>query len=186
MSHTPAPWETSAVVTADRTDWDVCEANGGDMLADLQGCPNAEANAHRIVSCVNACEGINPEGIPALLQSARCALADLEGIMPEFDPDGDREHPAWQTIKELHAAIKDHILWHDDHGNPFTHNVEVEDKVAQSAPVNWEGEIAAIWARLYLDAPDDALQMALMLTSDKAREQALTEYREAEERDGDQ
>jgi hypothetical protein len=31
----------------------------------------------------------------------RCALADLEGIMPEFEPSGDREHPAWKTIKQL-------------------------------------------------------------------------------------
>jgi hypothetical protein len=42
---------------------------------------------------------------PDLLDAARCALADLEGIMPEFEPSGDREHPAWQTIKELRAAI---------------------------------------------------------------------------------
>jgi 2-iminoacetate synthase ThiH len=41
-----------------------------------------------------------------LYWAARCALADLEGIMPEFEPSGDREHPAWQTIKELKAAIK--------------------------------------------------------------------------------
>ena len=36
----------------------------------------------------------------------RCALADLEGIMPEFEPSGDREHPAWETIKLLKKAIK--------------------------------------------------------------------------------
>lgn len=42
----------------------------------------------------------------ALLDAAKCALADLEGIMPEFEPSGDREHPAWTTIKELRAAIK--------------------------------------------------------------------------------
>lgn len=42
---------------------------------------------------------------PELLVAARCALADLEGIMPEFEPSGDREHPAWTTIKELQAAI---------------------------------------------------------------------------------
>jgi|688.fasta_scaffold1241902_3 hypothetical protein len=40
-----------------------------------------------------------------LYWAARCALADLEGIMPEFEPSGDREHPAWQTIKELRSAI---------------------------------------------------------------------------------
>jgi len=32
-------------------------------------------------------------------------LADLEGIMPEFEPSGDREHPGWTTIEELKAAI---------------------------------------------------------------------------------
>jgi 2-iminoacetate synthase ThiH len=42
---------------------------------------------------------------PDLLAAARCALADLEGIMPDFEPSGDREHPGWQTIKELRKAI---------------------------------------------------------------------------------
>ena len=41
-----------------------------------------------------------------LYWAARCALADLEGIMPEFEPSGDREHPAWLTIKELKTAIR--------------------------------------------------------------------------------
>jgi hypothetical protein len=30
-----------------------------------------------------------------------CALADLQGILPEFEPSGDRKHPAWETIKLL-------------------------------------------------------------------------------------
>jgi hypothetical protein len=42
---------------------------------------------------------------PDLLKAAFNAWADLEGIMPEFEPSGDREHPAWATIKELRAAI---------------------------------------------------------------------------------
>jgi hypothetical protein len=41
-----------------------------------------------------------------LLNAAKCALADLEGIMPEFEPSGDREHSAWRTINELRYAIK--------------------------------------------------------------------------------
>ena len=35
----------------------------------------------------------------------RCALADLEGIMPEFDASGDREHPGWQTIAGLEDIL---------------------------------------------------------------------------------
>jgi hypothetical protein len=76
--HTPTPWETSAVVSAGGVGWDVCEASAGDMIADLQDCPNAEANAKRIVACVNACEGIDdPEqSIPAMKR----ALENILGI----------------------------------------------------------------------------------------------------------
>lgn len=42
----------------------------------------------------------------ALINAAKCALADLEGIMPEYEPSGERTHPAWQTITELRAAIQ--------------------------------------------------------------------------------
>lgn len=45
------------------------------------------------------------ESAPKLLAVCKCALADLEGIMPEFEPGGDRKHPAWTTIRELWAAI---------------------------------------------------------------------------------
>ena len=38
-----------------------------------------------------------------LLTAAKCALADLEGIMPIFDPE--HSHPGWQTIAELKTAI---------------------------------------------------------------------------------
>ena len=42
---------------------------------------------------------------PELLAALRCALADLEGIMPELEPSGDRNHPAWTTIIEAQHAI---------------------------------------------------------------------------------
>ena len=40
-----------------------------------------------------------------MLQVLGFALADLEGIMPDYDPSGDREHPGWQTIKDIKAVI---------------------------------------------------------------------------------
>ena len=36
----------------------------------------------------------------------RCALADLEGIMPEFEPSGDRTHPGWRTVWELRNYLE--------------------------------------------------------------------------------
>ena len=38
-----------------------------------------------------------------LLAAAKYALADLEGVLPEHDPEG--YHPGWQTIAELREAI---------------------------------------------------------------------------------
>jgi hypothetical protein len=40
---------------------------------------------------------------PDLLDACRYALAHLEGILPEYDPE--REHPAWETLAEVRAAI---------------------------------------------------------------------------------
>lgn len=42
----------------------------------------------------------------ALLQVCKNALADLEGIMPVHDPDGERTHSAWETIEELKKVIE--------------------------------------------------------------------------------
>lgn len=40
-----------------------------------------------------------------LVKALKCALADLEGIMPEFEPSGERTHSAWKTIEELKKLI---------------------------------------------------------------------------------
>jgi hypothetical protein len=90
--HTPGPWWV---------DIDVCVAAGSGVdyltvaeIVDANTKPGeAEANARLIAAA------------PELLQAAKNALADIEGILPEFEPSGDREHPAWQTIEELKAAI---------------------------------------------------------------------------------
>lgn len=34
-----------------------------------------------------------------------CAIADLEGILPEYEPSGDRKHPAWQTLADLKKKV---------------------------------------------------------------------------------
>lgn len=42
-----------------------------------------------------------------LLHWARCALLDLEQVMPEYEPSGDRLHAGWKTIQGLKKAIED-------------------------------------------------------------------------------
>ena len=40
-----------------------------------------------------------------LVLALKCCLADLEGIMPEFEPSGDRTHSGWQSIQDARTAI---------------------------------------------------------------------------------
>ena len=74
QQHTLGPWATSSLPNG--TEWTV-SIDGGDMLADLTGCPNEAANAKLIASA--------PE-LFQLLHDARRAwldgrMADVEGIL---------------------------------------------------------------------------------------------------------
>jgi len=42
-----------------------------------------------------------------LIHWAKCALLDLNAVMPEVEPSGDRTHPGWQTIRELDKIISE-------------------------------------------------------------------------------
>ena len=45
------------------------------------------------------------EASPDLLAVLSYALADLEDVMPEFEPSGDRTHSGWQTIEDIKVAL---------------------------------------------------------------------------------
>lgn len=47
QTFTPGPWETSSNA---KGQWDVCMEDAGDMIADLSGCDNQEANARLIAA----------------------------------------------------------------------------------------------------------------------------------------
>lgn len=72
--HTAEPWLTN---TNSQGDWDI-SPDGEDMICDLKGCANSEANAVRIVACVNACAGLNPDAVPGLVSALRAALNHIE------------------------------------------------------------------------------------------------------------
>lgn len=72
-THTPGPWSvdwrasTRIVACGDAT----VASCGGDSSIKHQHA----ANTARIVACVNALEGLNPEAIPALVEAAKLACA---------------------------------------------------------------------------------------------------------------
>jgi hypothetical protein len=42
---------------------------------------------------------------PELLMVLSYALADLDDVMPEYEPSGDRTHPGWQTIEDIKVVL---------------------------------------------------------------------------------
>lgn len=74
MNHTKEPWRTYKGNTHE------IFANDGDFIASSEECHvghnEAEANAKRIVACVNACAGITNEALEAGV--VKCAIDNLE------------------------------------------------------------------------------------------------------------
>lgn len=63
----------------------------------------------------------------------RCALADLVGVMPEFDVNGDREHSGWETIAELRslvAAIEGDAMVYEEYPGEYPGRDEEDDDAA--------------------------------------------------------
>lgn len=97
MKHTKGPWKLDWIFSGQ---CNIDPEDGHGRIATVwvrqtktNNIAETTANAHLIASA------------PDLLGACRCALADLEGIMPEYEPDGERTHPAWRTILELKQAI---------------------------------------------------------------------------------
>lgn len=89
MQHTPGPWKLCGETTPGEfvTDRRI-RTHDGSHIAHVGPC-NIEANAKLIAAA------------PDLLAAARCALADLQGLLHDLDEG----HPAFQTEAELVAAI---------------------------------------------------------------------------------
>lgn len=96
-SHTPGPWHThcqyhTKIATSDDK---TLIATCGIMEI---GVEEAEANAARIVACVNACEGIeNPEAVGEVF--------DVLSGMFEYWDEGTSVHPNSLIVADLRAAL---------------------------------------------------------------------------------
>lgn len=79
MKHTKEPWKTYKGNTHE------IFANDGDVIASSEECHighrEAEANAKRIVACVNACAGITNEALEAGVVA--CGVNSLRDNIPE-------------------------------------------------------------------------------------------------------
>ena len=122
MSHTPEPWE----VTDSRY---IRQSNGPrHVVARATKMDGMEANARRIVACINACEGMDTESLESIAGriAAKSVLqmhANYVGNKAKFASleeqrdkllaalvyvirISDRDHDAWNHAKALIAEVK--------------------------------------------------------------------------------
>jgi hypothetical protein len=103
--HTKAPWhvtdEGSQIVIqtfSDHPTGTIARIYGTGFLVD--------ANAQRIVACVNACEGINPEAVSDLLKALQCFTELAAPCMSREAEEGFRYHTAENAYRvELSKII---------------------------------------------------------------------------------
>ena len=80
--HTPGPWTTSSLPNG--TEWTV-SIDDGDMLADLTGCPNEQANARLIAAAPDLLAALQKidanaaESVEWIRRVAREAIAKATG-----------------------------------------------------------------------------------------------------------
>lgn len=82
--HTPGPWFLGiSGVFAPAKPGNAPEHGRNNQLAEVWN----EANAARIVACVNNCEGINPEAVPEMLAALKACEKALyaQGLKAEID-----------------------------------------------------------------------------------------------------
>ena len=99
--HTKEPW---TVFKAYPTDILKCTGGGNKLVAELDGCTmpesiggTPEANAARIVACVNGCAGLNPRAYQACVEAlqAPCVGCQLGETL-----EGDEENPTHKNSYE--------------------------------------------------------------------------------------
>ena len=111
--------DTCPVCSSNKIDYGETNWADGDQEYQECICGNCGCEFNQWYTLVFVGQDVDKTEIPAatnerdklkeinkeLLAACKCALADLEGIMPELEPSGDRQLPGWETIKELRATI---------------------------------------------------------------------------------
>lgn len=102
--HTPGPWKLQGGVIVNGSMEEspysqrypvICRTDNPRLQVAEQN-----ANARRIVDCVNSCEGINPEAVPELLEACKAVVGRVD--IPRTDADG-------VTWCRIHADLVDRL-----------------------------------------------------------------------------
>lgn len=102
--HTETPWGLVEFIERRKKVFHKVHDQNGLTIAELPNAlissPHHDRQRNNARFIVRACNSH-----AALLAACKSALAELEGIMPQWEPN-DHTHSAWETIEELQSAIK--------------------------------------------------------------------------------
>jgi len=90
--HTPEPWKwvgasiegpnyTTVLEVRDTPENSFPELQSGELIC-------SEGDREHIISCVNACAGINPEAVPELLEVCKTVLTELQNYHARLAMNG--------------------------------------------------------------------------------------------------
>lgn len=101
--HTPEPW---GVWREPHEHGTITDELGRHIARLLNGTHETDANAERIVSCVNACAGLaDPSAVPDLLEACKAALPWVAVAQPDNDAPRDAIANHGEDLAALKAAI---------------------------------------------------------------------------------
>jgi hypothetical protein len=86
--HTPEPWslESYGATLITKNGYDIALTNSGKFKTG-----NAQQDAARIVTCVNACAGLNPAAVPRLVEALQAGV--------------DNDMPTTEWLRMARAAL---------------------------------------------------------------------------------
>lgn len=106
--HTSGPWKFDDELF-------IFDSRENNMIAEMRGYGAKypmEANAQRIIDCVNACEGINPQAVPDMLEALKNAYAILDILKetPELFTEEMRHENCLLLMKQAIAKATGKVM----------------------------------------------------------------------------
>ena len=102
--HTPEPWERNGK-RIERIYLGMKVSEQVELIARVYG-EDSEANARRIVACVNACAGINPKAVPELVEALEAAELWIEETLPVLESmAGGETEGGHGLLESIRAAL---------------------------------------------------------------------------------
>jgi len=107
MRHTPEPWESAGRVIRSFHDEGVITARIPDEKLAPIGASLWEANARRIVACVNKCAGLSTEALESPLFVLTDVARDFQELSVKYEKLLEQQDELLNALDRVHYTMSD-------------------------------------------------------------------------------